>query len=208
MVGAPLRLMIYDRTCAGRGPLPGLTTSWRAGGLLYRGLGRLDRSAGFSDWPSALSWLAATEPDRPIGEIQFWGHGKWGRALIDGASLDASALAPGAPLRRPLEAVRERLSGPEALVWFRTCETFGARRGHDFARRLTDFLGCRAASHTFIIAVWQSGLHSLAPGEEPGWPADEGLAEGTPEAPEKAHWSGRREPNTITCFHNRVPAGY
>lgn len=209
MRAEPLRLMIYDKTCTGPRLRPGLSHAWGTGGALYgRLLRRLHAWRGASSWSEALGWLAAVQRDRPIAEVQYWGHGKWGRAVIDRESLDASALAPGHALHRDLTAVRERLVGPEALWWFRTCETFGAAPGHDWARRLTDFLGCRAAGHTYIIAGWQSGLHSLAPGAAPTWALDEGLKAGTIEAPREAFWSKRSAPNTIHCLSGRVPAGY
>lgn len=206
--GEPLRLMIYDRTCTGPRLRPGLSHAWSTGAVLYRRMQRLDATFGARTWGEALAWLAQVEPTRRIAEVQFWGHGKWGRAMIDRQSFDASALQPGHALHRDLAAVRERLSGPEALWWFRTCETFGARPGHDWARRLTDFLGCRAAGHTYIIGVWQSGLHSLRPGEAPTWSVEEGLKAGTTEDPKEAYWSRRREPNTIHCLSGQVPAGY
>lgn len=208
MIVRPLRLMLYDQTCAGAPGLPGLSHAWWTGGHLYRGLGRIDRFAGFADWPAALRWLAEVEPDRPIGEVQLWCHGKWGHARLDRTPLDAGALSPSHRWHGLLCAIRDRLAGPDALFWFRTCETFGARAGHDFARRWTDFTGCRAAGHTYIIATWQSGLHSLRPGDSPTWSLREGLREGTPDAPVRAHWSGPRAPNTITCFHGTVPAAF
>ena len=205
MTDEPLQLMIYDDTCRGRGPLPGLTHSWIAGGLLYRVLDRFDAIRPVRTWEEALAWLSAVEPGRPIGEVQFWGHGKWGRVLVDGDPLDVTDLEPDADRRGLLEDIRDRLVGPEALVWFRTCETFGGEPGHAFARQWTDFLECRVASHTFIIGPYQSGLHVLGPGESPDWPVDEGLVEGTPEAPEKAAWSTPGKPNTIFCLTSRLP---
>jgi hypothetical protein len=200
-----LRLLVLDATCTGRRALPGLSHAWRAGAHLYRGLARLDGWYAATDWAGALAWLAGH--DAPIASIQFWGHGKWGRALIDRDVLDAGALAAGHRLRPALEAVRERLA-PDALWWFRTCETFGADAGHDFARRFTDYLGRRAAGHTHVIGHWQSGLHSLEPGQVPGWPATEGLREGTAAAPVRARGSGPRAVHTITCWHGQVPAGW
>ena len=54
------RLLIYDRTC-GAGPSGafGLTTAWRAGAGLYRGLGRLDDGRGIASWEDAFAWLEA-----------------------------------------------------------------------------------------------------------------------------------------------------
>jgi hypothetical protein len=200
-VSSPLRLLVYDATQAQRPPrLLGL--SWRAGASLYRARGLLDAAFGATNFEAALEFLAQAE--RPIEEIQFWGHGKWGRALIARESFDRSALAPGHRLRPKLDAVRERLV-PGALVWFRTCETLGARAGQDFARALGDFWGARVAGHTYSIGFWQSGLHALAPGGTPDWDPGEGLAAGTPEHPEGAHTSGPNRPNTITCLTGRLP---
>ena len=208
---AGLRLMVYDRTCVAKHIPVGLSTAWAAGSVLYRGLQRLDAAFGATSWDDALAWLAAHEPERRIAEIQYWGHGRWGRVYIAKDVLDASAFAAssGHPLSSRLAAVRERLlPGAEALVWLRTCESFGAAAGHDFAARLADGLGARVAGHTFVIGALQSGLHGLLPGHTPDWPADEGIAEGTPEKPARAHGSGIRRPHTITCFEGAVPPSW
>jgi len=199
--------MIYDQTCRGQdGRLP-LSYAWQAGRGLYGGLGRLDAGQGVSSWAEALMWLGVVAPDRQIAEIQFWGHGNWGCALVDRQPLDARALRAGHPLHAGLARVRERLA-PEALWWFRTCETLGAAPGQGFARRWTDFFGGRVAGHTHIIGVWQSGLHSLTAGEVPRWSAAEGLATGTPQKPEKALGAAPWRPNTISFLHGTVPAGW
>lgn len=198
---SPLRLLIYDTTQAERPPrLLGL--AWRVGARLYEAQGSIDASFGARSFAEAFDFLASA--DRPVGEVQFWGHGKWGRALIERESFDRSALAPAHALYPKLEAVRERLA-PNALLWFRTCETFGARPGHDFARALADFTGARVAGHTYVIGYFQSGLHSLAPGETPTWSPTEGLLAGTSERPVRAFGSGPGKPNTITCFTERLP---
>jgi len=193
-----VRLVVYDRTCVrDRGRLSPI---WSAGTRLYRGLRRIDAAFGAESWDDALAWL--TTHDR-IDQIQYWGHGKWGRALVDDDVLDAESIA--GRHRAGLEAVRERLA-PDALVWFRTCETFGAHAGHDFAQRLADFLGARVAGHTFIIGFHQSGLHGLAPGMRPDWSVDEGLREGTADDPQQAYWSKPWSPNTVTALTGKVPA--
>jgi len=200
--------MIFDDTCRGGGAPIGLTHSWIAGALLYRGLGRLDAHVGARSWDEALAWLCDKEPDREIAEIQYWGHGRWGEARIDREVLDEQALVPGHRLFPYLETIRARLQGPESLVWFRTCETFGAVRGKAFARKLSRFLGCRVAGHTHIIGPLQSGRHCLGPEDEPSWPDDEGVEEGTADAPRKARWSKPGAPNTITCFHGAIPRAF
>lgn len=202
-----LKLMVYDRTCVAKSAPVGLSTAWAAGSVLYRGLSRLDAAFGATSWEEALTWLASYETDRPIAEIQYWGHGRWGRVYVDKDVLDGSAFGPGHRLAPRIQALRERLvPGGEALVWLRTCESFGAAAGHDFASRLADGLGARVAGHTFIIGALQSGLHGLLPGHTPDWPAEEGIKEGTAEKPIRAHGSGIRRPRTITCFEGAVPA--
>lgn len=195
-----MRVVVYDRTCVrtrGR-----LSPIWAAGTRLYRGLGRIDAARGVASWDEALAWLAAQPA--PIHEIQYWGHGKWGGALVDTDMLDATAFR----MRRArLEAVRERLA-PDALIWFRTCETFGAKPGIAFAEQLADFFGARVAGHTYIIGFHQSGLHGLAPGARADWSPDEGLAEGTPDAPVRARWSWPWRPRTVTALDGAVPADW
>lgn len=201
--------MVYDRTCTGAPWRPGLSHAWASGQYLYKALGRIDRSLGVDSWDEALHWLGHVGGDRPIEEIQYWGHGKWGLARVDMVAFDADALAPTHRWASALDRIAERLL-PDARsqVWFRTCETLGCVPGQEFAQRLTERLGCRVAGHTYIIGHWQSGLHSLAPGETPSWSTSEGLKGGSPEDPTSAYWSKAWHPNTISFLHGQVPAGY
>ncbi|HTL37223.1 MAG TPA: DUF4347 domain-containing protein [Kofleriaceae bacterium] len=200
-----MRLLVYDRTCKG-GNGGNLTHAWALGSKLYKGLRRIDASKGVTSWDEALDWIL--EQNETIDEIQYWGHGKWGYALVDDDRLDVSSFAPTSGIRRAkLEALAERLS-PDALVWFRCCEVFGAHRGIDFAQRLADFLGVRVAGHTYVIGYHQSGLHGLSPGVRADWSPEEGLAEGTADAPVKGLWSKPWSPRTISCLSNTVPADW
>jgi len=176
---------------------------WATGAALYRRLGRIDEVHAADSWDGALAWLA-TQPE-PIRELQYWGHGKWGSVFIDQDVLDARALAAGGRLHAGLEALRAQLA-PDALIWFRTCETFGAARGIDFAERLADFTGARVAGHTFVIHFHQSGLHGLAPGARSTWSAEEGLVEGTADEPLRARSSVPWATHTINSFTGNVPA--
>jgi hypothetical protein len=197
------RLIVFDRTCIReRG---GLSPAWWLGSKLYRGLGRIDATFGATSWAEALFWLGSRR--EAIAEVQFWGHGKWGCALIGGDVLDASSLRDGHALRKALDGLRERLA-PNALFWFRTCETLGASRGIDFGERFSSFLGARVAGHTFVIGVHQSGLHGLSPGVRANWSAEEGIAEGTPDEPRRAKRSTPLAPRTITCLDGRVPEAW
>lgn len=201
-----LRLVVYDATQQARPPRA-LGFSWRYGTSFYRALGRVDAAYGARGFGDALEWLGRYESARSIAELQFWGHGKWGRVFIDAESLDRGVLAPEHAHHRAFCAFRERLA-PEALLWFRTCETLGARAGRDFAMALGDATGARVAGHTYVIGFLQSGLHCLRPGDTPRWSPDEGLSRGSAERPEQALPSSPSAPNTITCLTGRIPDGY
>ena len=190
-----MRLVVYDKTCVIRGN--GLTPIWASAAHLLRARRRFDKVKGVASWREAVDWLASH--DQPIREIQYWGHGKWGCAFVGEDRLDEETVEKGA-----LDHLRERLAS-DALLWFRTCETFGARRGQSFAERLADRLGVRVAGHTHIIAFHQSGLHGLAPGMRAHWSEHEGLKRGTPEDPEKAKWSWPWVPRTVTALEDVVP---
>lgn len=198
--GFRMRVIVYDKTCVkSRGRLSPI---WAAGARLYRALRRTDAVHGVATWDEALTWLGTQR--EPLHEIQYWGHGKWGAAFVGGDVFDASALHD---RRAQLEAVRERLA-PDALLWFRTCETLGARPGMSFAERFADFFGARVAGHTYIIGFHQSGLHGLAPGSRADWSPAEGLAAGTPDAPARAKWSTPFRPRTLTALDGRIPAAW
>src|SRR2546421_12231587 len=92
-----LRLLVFDRTCVGRRPLPGLTDAWRVGSKLYGALGRFDGVCAAASWGEALDWLGTHRGDEGLAEIQYWGHGHWGSARLAGEVLDEAALAPGQP---------------------------------------------------------------------------------------------------------------
>ena len=205
---APLRLLVFDRTDRGGLWRPGLSHAWAAGQYLYRGMGRLDASFGATSWAEALAWLGDHRRESPIAEIQFWGHGRWGNARISGEPLDRSALVAGHPHYPALSRIRERLlPGAQGLWWFRTCETFGTATGQAFASAWARFFGCRAAGHTYVIGIWQSGLHSLLPDQAPPWPVDEGLPRGVG-SPAIALPSRPTAPNTISFLHGKIPPGF
>jgi len=195
-----MRVLVYDKTCKWRGRM--LTPVWASGARLYRGLGRIDAVRGVASWDEALGWLGTQR--EPLDEIQYWGHGKWGAALVGDERFDVESFARH---RAKLDAIRERLA-PDALVWFRTCETLGANRGIDFATRLSELLGARIAGHTYIVAFHQSGLRGLAPGGRADWSPDEGLAEGTADNPIRGLWSWPWRPRTVTALTGAVPAAW
>jgi len=192
-----MKYLIYDRTDGA------LSFAWARGAQLYRAQRRIDAAHGVASWAEAFAWLE--QQPGPIDELQYWGHGRWGCVLVDRTDiLHAPSLEPDHAHHRGLAMIRERLA-PDALIWFRTCETFGAAAGHDFAMRLADWTGARVAGHTHVIGFHQSGLHGLRPGMRPSWPSTEGLARGTADAPERAKGSRPWASHTITCLHANVP---
>jgi len=196
------RLLVYDATSRpGQGLL---RSSWATGARIYRALGRIDGFYGAESWEDALRWLSVAGADRPISEVQFWGHGHWGEVLIGDERLNAASFDRGHRLRPLLDAFKKRLLDRGAsLVWLRTCESFGADAGQAFAARLANELDARVAGHTYVIGALQSGLHGLRPGEVPRWRATEGIAEGTASAPRRAHVSLPEAPHTIHFMNGR-----
>ncbi|AGP39838.1 hypothetical protein SCE1572_38310 [Sorangium cellulosum So0157-2] len=186
----------------------GLSPIWRAGALLHRMRGAADAWLAASSWAEALGWAARTarERGRKIASLQAWGHGGWGYMRLGASRLDEAALRPGSPLDAALDALRAELAGPDAVVWLRCCSAFG-HTGQAFARALADRLGCRVAGHTYIIAFYQSGAHSLRPGEAPSWDPREGVRFSGGE-PAGALWSSRAAPNTVSCLTSDLPPGY
>jgi hypothetical protein len=221
-----MKLVVYDATDTKRVLLPritrradgaaegtgGLTRFWRIGAGLHWGIGRASATLGARSWIEALAWAADFER---IDELQVWGHGGWGYMDLGGERLDVET-ANGA-LSGSIDRLRLALSPVGAprsnsqrdpLVWLRCCSAFGTRLGHSFARELASRLGARVAGHTHIIGVWQSGTHSVAPGEAPAWDADEGVERDASGAPTGAAVSSAHAPRTIHCLRPGLPQGW
>jgi hypothetical protein len=223
MAPRPLRLVVFDATdtpraarkrrqAPGASPdgramgSPGLSPIWRAGTLLHRLTRAADASLGATSWPEALAWAVAIsrERGRPIASLQIWGHGGWGSMAIGATALDRAALRPGNALAGPLDAFKGALEGPESIFWLRCCSAFGHSTGQQFAEALALRLGCRVAGHTHIIGVFQSGTHSLRPGEKAAWDAGEGVKKSGGQAI-SALTSTPDAPNTVSCLTLGLP---
>jgi len=221
----PLRLVLYDPTDdrpvtawlgarvspnpdgTSSAAAPGLSPAWYAGTLLHRLTRAADAALGARSWAEALTWATRTaqERRRPIGSLQVWGHGGWGFMLLGKTRLDEGALQPDHALAPLLDAFRAQLTGPEAVVWLRCCSAFGAAEGRRFAVAASRRLGCRVAGHTYIIGPFQSGTHSVRPGQEPSWDPAEGVQHDTQGRPSSARWSGPFEPATVSCLRLGLP---
>lgn len=194
-----IRVMTYDSTdWAGNS----LTKSWFAGGKLYKFFRALDVVKPVTSWKEAFSWLNTVDPGKKIDMWQFWGHGSPAKVYVNGGSVGLDLLAQNHEFHADLVALKARLH-PQSLVWFRSCETFNGPNGKKFAKDLADFLGCTVAAHTFIIGPFQSGLHSVRPGQEPSWPDGEGC-----DANGRGQVSMPWYTNTVTCLTGNVPKGW
>lgn len=220
LVTAPLRLMIYDKTEnstkidvngpeveGGEFVVPlGLTASWVAGGALYRALRWVDMCLGVESWDEALDWLAVHSAPKRIAQIQVWGHGGPGVSVLGRERMNSRSILGGDHESR-LRMIGQRMTS-DGVWWFRNCGVFAGVPGQNFARRFVSVMQARVAAHTHIIGPWQSGLHTLGPGEDPSWPATEGIADGSPERPKKLVWSKPWSTHTVTLFNSKVPRGW
>lgn len=200
----------------------GLSHSWFAGGALFKALRRLDACRGFDNWTEALTWVANYRPkaaddalapspsdarDDRISEIQYWGHGSPGFVWMKREALTHYSPTADSAVGHALRQIASRLT-PDALIWFRTCSTFAGENGHRFAKAWAGGMKCRVAAHTHVIGPFQSGLHSIRPGEHPSWNASEGLKTSAPATGKHLKWSSPWAPNTVTCLHSSFPSSW
>jgi len=193
-----LDMMFYDSSdWAGKE----LRFSWITGGKFYKLFRSVEHHSGFESWIDALKWINSVEPDKKINSLQFWGHGSPGRVWINEEYLSARSLLASSEHKQHLDSLKKRLT-KDSLVWFRSCNVFAGKEGKLFASMISASLNCRVASHTFIIGPWQSGLHSIVPGQAPYWSDEEGY-DG-----EKRLWSMPWSTNTIFCLTGKIPEGW
>lgn len=198
-----LDLMFYDGS-AWAGEV--LVFSFINGGNFYKTFRSVEHHAGFDKWADALTWLTTVESNKKIDSIQFWGHGFPGGIALNGEALKSSSLKPQSKYYQFLLALKARLK-PESVIWLRSCTSFAGSLGKKFAQDLANFFGCKVAGHTFIIGPWQSGLHTLNPGESPSWSDTEGFK------PDKdgllrTAWSKPWETHTIFCLTGKIPKNW
>ena len=193
-----LDIMFYDSSdWAGEQ----LRFSWVTGGKFYKLFRSVEHYNGFDNWIEALKWICSVEPDKKINSLQFWGHGSPGRVWINGDFLSARSVLASSDHKVHLSNLKNRLTN-DSLVWFRSCNVFAGKEGQLFAKVISSALECRIASHTYIVGPWQSGLHTIKPGQEPAWTEEEGL-DG-----DKKLWSMPWSPNTVFCLTGKVPESW
>lgn len=186
------------------------TLSFITGGKFYRLFHGLEYEAGFESWKEAFDWLNTIDSDKKISTLQFWGHGSSASIALNGERLTIKDfINPRSPHYANMLKLKSRLT-PESVIWLRTCSTFAFAGGQEFAKALADFFGCIVAGHTHKIWAWQSGLHTLRPGEEPNWSTDEAFAlkdKGDTTAVTTA-WSAPWAPNSIFFLTGKIPSNW
>jgi len=198
------RLMIYDATTLKDGldwKEDSLAYSWLAGGRLYRIVNFLEKSKGVTSWSEGLDYLIEEGKKKKISQVQFWGHGLWGRAYIGGDKLSTSRLKNDKELAEKFKEL-SALMTEDAFWWFRTCQTYATESGHEFAKSFTNLIDRKTAAHTHTIGLWQSGGRTLMPGEEPSWSTKQGVENG------EAELSSRTAVNSIPCLQGRLPKSW
>lgn len=186
-----MRVIVYDKNPGSRTSDKFLAVAWLVGCWIQKLFGQVDDYFGATSWNQAIQWLTARE--EKVTSIQYWGHGSPGCVWLAGENITAAGLLP---LRTVLTV--------DSLLWFRTCSTFQGQLGQSFARALVAGLGCTVAAHTRTIGLLQGGLHTLKPGQAPGWPETEGNFPPSLLASLGLKWGN----NTILCLATKIPKGW
>lgn len=187
-----MRVTIYDKN-----PGPGfgqwfLKTSWLVGCWLQKIFRQVDAYYGAESWDAAVSWLEA-QPEK-FTSIQYWGHGSPGTVWLADKSIPYGALL----------TIKNKLTS-STIIWFRCCSVFQGKRGFEFAKTLADSMNCTIAAHTYVVGLWQSGLHTHQPCTNISWTLEEGTTLKNKWWPEYLRpWL----PNTIFCLATRIPSGW
>jgi hypothetical protein len=85
--------------------------------------------------------------------------------------------------QRRLVLLRRTICGPDAEIYYRSCEAFQGKEGQEFAKASTEFWRSNVVGHTKVIALTQPGKKELKPGQEPYWSESEGTGEPSPKKP-------------------------
>lgn len=142
----------------------------------------------------------ATEGCGCIEEVQFFSHGSPGNAMYISKTgeeitikdfnipgLDKFGYGPTSMpgyrewadklsvRQRQLVLLRRLLCGPDAEIYYRSCEAFQGKTGQEFAKKSTEFWRSKVVGHTKVIGITQPGKKVLKPCQEPYWLESEGV---------------------------------
>lgn len=200
-----MRIVIYDANIK-----DAVSVTWTVGGKIYPVLRRCDVAVPVKSWAEVCPALMSLAEKHPITQVQFWGHGWFGKAAIGDDVLNTSTLrntAFGAELR----ALGEKLA-PGAIWWFRTCATYGAPAGKHFAEQFTNCLNRTTAGSTYSIGLIHSGIRTLLPYQKPYWSDREGVdflpGENSERSGGKALLPTFSAPNTLMFWRNKIPESF
>lgn len=182
-----MRVVVYDSsTHAGW-----VGNTWILGGRIYRAFGSVDVVIPVPDWSTFFSSIHRLSG---ITDLQVWTHGAPGIVAIGGVAMDSERFTD----HNQLSDISCSMH-PHGRFWLRTCSSFAGAPGHELASVLSEELGVKVVGHTYEINFFQSGLHSLYPGQAPYWSVKEGLGN------DRLLVSHPFARNTITCLNSNFP---
>jgi len=183
------RIILYDTA-----DTSAVSYTWALGTPFYKAIGACLEFYPVKCWAEATQKVSMYTG---LDEIQFWGHGSPGCALIGKEHLSANDNENFA------QAVKQALK-LEGALWFRTCASFAGDLGKEFAKSISSNSQRRCAGSTFKIGMFHSGIHSCLPNWDANWLSTEGIDPVT----KKPTSSGLGKPNTILCLQISLPKSW
>jgi len=159
-----VRVFIYDKHQGW------LTWMWAIGSWLRALRPGPDKILRVGSWDEMVEKLQAL-PDGSVTRVEYWGHGTSGGVKCGKEWAWGPTMKSKDPVRYivgPLSQVSHVLA-PDAVWWWRTCNSFWGVAGKPFAKACADTLGCKVAAFTRIIWWWQGDLRIAKPSVEPDW---------------------------------------
>ena len=145
--------------------------SWDVGSILVESSNRFDFIIRARNWEHVCQELhKIADGGHKIREVQFWGHGHPGAALIGNDAFNVATLQTESWMR----LAQRHVFQDGALWWWRTCQTCRGMEGREFSQVFVNMFGIRMAGHTVVIHVIHGCLVCLKPGEQANWKDDEG----------------------------------
>ena len=132
--------------------------------------------------PGNAMTIIKTREQLTTASFNIPGIDKYGHLSLWSISVGTSKLAQDARAwyrgltrqQQLLLQLRDTICGPNAEVYYRSCEAFQGKTGQEFARASNRFWRSKVIGHTKIIGLTQPGKKVLRPGEEPYWSESEG----------------------------------
>lgn len=155
------KLIIFDKS---EGTLVGL--SWKLGSRIFKS--HFTHTLAASSWQEVIDYFHRLPEGTRFNEVQFWGHGAPGKALVGGEPAGDAVWLSMRPYLHDL-----------SIVWLRVCSFAQGVRGSNAMCRVAGLLECRVIAHTHIIGNWasHSGTQGIRPGEVPQWAEADGVGD-------------------------------